>query len=90
MSMSDSGSGRIECQLLDKQTGFKCMAALIGVGHMRVRKSTAGAPDLRHGKRAYESKPGTWTVDGFLQVAYDSIAETLPDRSLSELLMNLL
>ena len=84
MCISDTGSGRVECKILDKPTGFKCLATLMGMGHSRVRRSHAGAPDLRHGQRPYQSKPGTWTVDGFLQVAYDSIAETLPDQSIGK------
>lgn len=83
LAFCDGAPGRVECKLLDKPVGFKCLATLLGVGHSRVRKSTSGAPDLRHGQRAYQSRPGSWTVDGFLQVAYDSIAETLPDQSLN-------
>ena len=79
------GSSTMQCQLLDKRVGFKCLASLLGVGHGRVRKRSCQAPDLRHGKREYQSKPGTWTVDGFLQIAYDSIAETLPDQFLSSM-----
>ena len=67
--------------LLDKVVGFKCMASLLGVGASRLRRGVASAPDLRHGKRPYMSKPGTWSVDGFLRIAYDTVAETLPDRS---------
>ena len=82
MAASKTG-GALDCKLLDKPVGFKCIAALLGVGHSRIRTKSRGAPDLRHGKRQYESKPGTWSVDGFLQIAYDSIAETLPDQSLA-------
>lgn len=52
----------------------------MGVGTNRIRRLQNGAPDLRYGTREYRSKAGTWTIDGFLQVAYDNIAETLPDR----------
>ncbi|CAL1151353.1 unnamed protein product, partial [Cladocopium goreaui] len=40
----------------------------------------SGAPDLRHGQRPYMSKASTWSVDGFLRIAYDAVAETLPDQ----------
>lgn len=81
-AMTQHGSGHVECKLLDKSVGFKCLASLLGVGHSRIRRSSHGAPDLRRGTRDYQSRPGTWTVDGFLQVAYESIAETLPDQYL--------
>lgn len=84
MEISTSlGRSATSCTLLDQSVGFKCLAALLGVGGSRLEKKAAGNPDLRYGKRAHESKPGTWTVDGFLQVAYDALAETLPDELLS-------
>ena len=72
--------GRTQCILLEMEVGPKCLAALIGIGPARLRRSIAGAPDLRFGKREHRSQPGSWTVDSFLQLAYDSIAETLPDQ----------
>lgn len=68
--------------LLDKVVGFKCLASLLGIGTGRLRKGMASAPDLRRGKRTYMSKPSTWSVDGFLRIAYNSVAETLPDQFL--------
>ena len=68
--------------LLDKPVGFKCLAALLGVGTGRLRRGMSGAPDLRHGQRPYMSKASTWSVDGFLRIAYDAVAETLPDQLL--------
>lgn len=82
LSTGDTG-GSTKYMLLDKSVGAKCLAALLGIGHGRLGKGAAGAPDLRFGKREHESKPATWSVDGFLQVAYDAIAETLPDQLLS-------
>ena len=76
------GGSRRSCTLLEKEVGFKCLASLLGVGHRRLAASSAGGPDLRHGRKEYRSRPGTWTVDGFLQVCYDAIAETLPDEPL--------
>lgn len=77
-----SGSGGTSCTLLDKAVGFRCLASLLAVGSSRLEKKASAAPDLRFGKREHRSKPGSWTVDGFLQVAYDAIAETLPDEHL--------
>lgn len=68
--------------LLDQDLGKKCLAALLGVGDGRIRKNLAGAPDMRFGAREHRSAPGSWSVDSFLTIAYNSIAETLPDRLL--------
>jgi hypothetical protein len=80
-----SSSGDKQYLLLDKVVGFKCLASLLGVGTGRLRRGVANAPDLRHGKREYMSKPATWSVDGFLRMAYDSVAETLPDGPLTKI-----
>ncbi|CAK9026556.1 unnamed protein product [Durusdinium trenchii] len=52
----------------------------MGIGRNRLHKVDCGNPDLRFGKREYRSKALTWSVDSFLQIAYDRIAETLPDK----------
>lgn len=77
-----SGTGGNSCTLLDRSVGFKCLASLMGVGGSRLEKKASGAPDLRYGRREHRSKPGTWTVDSFLQIQYDAVAETLPDEYL--------
>ena len=74
--------GQEEFKLLDHVVGFKCMALLLGVGTGRLRKASKTMPDMRHGKRETTSRPGTWTVDAFLRMAYDGTAETLPDKPL--------
>ena len=82
--LSSSGSGTtVSWSLLEKPVGAKCLSSLLGIGQARLRKSAGGTPDLRYGSKEHRSRPGTWTVDGFLQVSYDSIAETLPDRLLT-------
>ena len=68
--------------LLGEQVGRKCLSKLLGVGHHRLQKIESGAPDLRHCKRAYRSRLDSYSVDGFLQNAYDAIAETLPHQCL--------
>ena len=82
--LSSSGSGTtVSWSLLEKPVGAKCLSSLLGIGQARLRKSAGGTPDLRYGSKEHRSRPGTWTVDGFLLVSYDSIAETLPDRLLT-------
>ena len=82
LSISAGTGGGNVCTLLDKPVGTKCLAALLGVGNSRLAKKSASAPDLRFGKHEHKSKPGSWTVDAFLQIQYDAIAETLPDEFL--------
>ena len=48
----------------------------MGIGKRRLQRLEGGAPDLRYGKREYRSRAGTWTIDSFLQICYDNIAET--------------
>ena len=78
--MFASCDARPQCNLLDKDVGRKCLMRLLGIGQERLDRQASGAPDLRFGRKEHKSQPGTFTVDAFLQVAYDSIAETLPDQ----------
>jgi hypothetical protein len=60
--------------------GLKCLAGLLGIGQARLRRATTCTPDLRFGKKEHRFKAGTWSADAFFQIAYDSLAETLPDQ----------
>lgn len=84
LSLATTSAGQKEFKLLDSTIGFKCMASLLGVGTGRLRKGCNLVPDMRHGRREPTNKPGSWSVDGFLRMAYDSTAETLPDKFLSK------
>ncbi|CAE6950458.1 unnamed protein product [Symbiodinium sp. CCMP2592] len=66
--------------LLGQEVGRKCLSKLLGVGSHRLQKVESAIPDLRHGKRAYRSHLESYSVDAFLQNAYDAIAETLPHQ----------
>lgn len=87
--VQQSGTPACGCQLLDKKVGRKCLVALMGIGKRRLQRLEGGAPDLRYGKREYRSRAGTWTIDSFLQICYDNIAETLPDRFLLGVLQHI-
>ena len=79
--MSSSGSGATRSwDILGKEIGMKCLAALLAVGQSRLKKALAGTPDLRFGKKEHRFQAATWSVEAFLQVCYDSLAETLPDK----------
>lgn len=84
-AFSGNGSNSIKYTLLEKGVGPKCLACLLGIGRGRLGRTCVGAPDLRYGKKVHESKAGTWSVDAFLQVSYDAVAETLPDRFLNRM-----
>ena len=82
ISTTAGSGGATSCTLLDRPVGFRCLASLLGVGGSRLEKKGSAGPDLRFGKHEHRSKAGTFTVDAFLQVQYDALAETLPDEFL--------
>ena len=49
-----------------------------------MRKTLRLQPDLRFGHDKSGTKRETASVDAFLTVLYDSVAETLPDRHCSK------
>ena len=75
-------SSQREYLLLNQQVVRKCLMKLMGIGQHRLEKVESSGPDLRHGSRPYQSRLESYSVDAFLQNAYDSIAETLPHQSL--------
>lgn len=75
------GRGTIEqYKFLEKEVSGPCLAALLGVGKGRLRKSTGLSPDLRFGSARKGSHEQTYSVDSFLTTMYQQVAETLPDR----------
>ena len=61
-----------------------CLRNLLGIGPSRFKKSKDGQPDARYGSRGSTAQrgPGAAAVDQFLRFQYNSLAETLPDKSL--------
>ena len=81
LQLSSTGTGATSSRtLLDQPMGLKCLAGLLGIGQARLRRATTCTPDLRFGKKEHRFKAGTWSADAFFQIAYDSLAETLPDQ----------
>lgn len=81
--MSGGGGGSsIRYKFLEKDISPKCLMTLLGIGPGRLRKGAHVTPDLRFGKAKTGSREATYSVDGFLTVLYDQLAETLPDRYL--------
>lgn len=66
---------------LSKPISRNCMETLLGISSHRTDR--VGQVDLRYGKRAH-TRPSelTASIDSFLTVVYNSIAEPLPDRLL--------
>ena len=64
----------------NQQIGRECLCSILGIGVNRLRKAFGMVPDLRIGKSKTGSREETWSVDSFLSMLYDSVAETLPDR----------
>lgn len=71
---------RTDVTFLGKEVGKACLCKLLAVGQKRLRRAQSMTPDCRFGKNKQESRSGTYSVDAFLSMMYDGVAETLPDR----------
>ena len=63
--------------------GRQCLCTLMSIGINRLRKGLSMTPDLRIGKVKSGSRAETFSVDAFLSILYEGLAETLPDRPVS-------
>ena len=76
-----NGDGTVESlSFLGSEISHKCLAAVLGIGKSRLKRGMDCAVDLRFGKQRSESRKDTWSVDAFLALQYEGVAETLPDR----------
>ena len=71
-----------EFKFLGKAVGRVCFCNLMGIGQGRLKKALCmmPMPDLRIGQDKSHSRSGTHSVDAFLSILYEGVAETLPDR----------
>ena len=75
------GTGAVQTMIFLGQTvGYTCLATILGIGKSRLKKAMSSVPDLRFGKQKNLSRKDTWSVDSFLSLQYQNVAETLPDR----------
>lgn len=65
---------------LGKAVGRQCLCDLLGIGVNRFRRCLNIQPDLRIGMNKSGSQKLTYSVDAFLTIQYEGVAETLPDR----------
>ena len=65
---------------LGRPIGRLCLCKVLGVGINRFRKALSMTPDLRIGARKGERHAASQSVNAFLGILYDGVAETLPDR----------
>ena len=65
---------------MGKEIGRECLCAVLGIGINRLRKGLNLIPDGRVGLQKSGSHRDTASVDAFLSVLYEGLAETLPDR----------
>ena len=70
----------LDIKFLGKSVGRACLCILLGIGPNRLRKTSDMIPDLRVGKTKSGSREQTHSVDAFLSMLYEGVAETLPDR----------
>ena len=81
MNTSLDGKGAVESMVfMGKAMGFKCLASILGIGKSRLKRGMDSTPDLRYGKSKNESHKDTMSIDAFLALQYENVAETLPDR----------
>ena len=75
-------SGRKEYQFLGLPLKRVCFQTLIGISSHRVDR--IGAIDLRYKNARNPSKPShlTASIDAFVMILYNSVAEPLPNKSL--------
>ena len=75
-------SGRKEYQFLGLPLKRVCFQSLIGISSHRVDR--IGAIDLRYKDTRNRSKPShlTASIDAFVMILYNSVAEPLPNKSL--------
>ena len=65
---------------LGKEVGRVCLCSVLGIGINRLRKALDAQPDLRVGAQKGGQRQAAYSVDAFLAVLYEGVAETLPDR----------
>ena len=71
----------LQFTFLGKSIGRSCLCNVLAVGINPFRSALDMKPDMRIGMVRKGSRQGaTQSVDAFLGVLYDGVAETLPDR----------
>ena len=73
-------SKQLSFGLVGHDVGRECLCNLLGIGINRFRKTMNLIPDGRIGMSKTGSHRDTASVDAFLTVLYEGVAETLPDR----------
>ena len=73
---------KVDYTFLGKSVGRSCLCTLLAIGKGRFSRCTSLKPDLRIGKSKSGSQRSSWSVDAFLSVLYNGVAETLPDKLL--------
>jgi len=68
------------CTFLGKEVGRVCLCSILSIGINRFRKALAMIPDQRLGRDKSGQRKASFSVDAFMSVLYEGIAETLPDR----------
>ena len=63
-----------------QEVGRVCLCSILGIGVNRFRKALDSQPDLRVGAQKGGQRQAAYSVDAFLAVLYEGVAETLLDR----------
>lgn len=82
ITMGGHHSKKVTFNFSGQNVGRACLSAILGIGKARLNKAMSLQPDLRVGKDKSGSQAVTRSVDAFLSILYNGVAETLPDRLL--------
>lgn len=75
------GGRQTNFTFLGQQIGRVCLCTVLSVGINRFRKALEVIPDMRMGvSRKGVRQPESQSVNAFLGILYNGVAETLPDR----------
>ena len=79
--MGDINTMKIKTiSFMGKEIGRACLCSILSIGINRFRKALSLAPDLRVGKVHTGQRQAAYSVDAFLSILYEGVAETLPNR----------
>ena len=79
--MADINAMKIKTiTFMGKDVGRACLCMILGIGINRFRKALALSPDLRVGRICQGQRQAAYSVDAFLSVLYEGVAETLPNK----------
>ena len=81
---------KMQFRFLGHNVGRACLCAILAIGKSRFAKCVSLQHDMRIGKSKAGTQRCAASVDAFLTVIYNGVAETLPDRRASSSMQRIL